>query len=49
MDPVRHDYRYQLRYAGEQKVGMKVHGLLCLAGADRGAVSDGQEVSSELC
>ena len=31
MDPVRHDYRYQLCYAGKQKVGMKSLCILCLA------------------
>ena len=37
MQPVRHNYRYQLGYAGKQKVGMKCSCILCLVifGKDR--------------
>ena len=40
VDPVRHDYRYQLRYAGEQKVGMKGLCILCLAVSETETVFD---------
>ena len=40
MDPVRHDYRYQLRFAGEQKVGMKGLCILCLAVSETETVFD---------
>ena len=40
MDPVRHDYRYQLCYAGKQKVGMKSFSVLCLAASETETVFD---------
>ena len=40
MDPVRHDYRYQLSYASEQKVGMKGLCILCLAVSETETVFD---------
>ena len=40
MQPVRHDYRYQLGYAGKQKVGMKCFRILCLAASETETVFD---------
>ena len=40
MNPVRHDYRYQLGNAGKQKVGMKCLGVLCLAISEAETVFD---------
>jgi len=40
VNPVRHDYRYQLGYAGQQKVGMKSFGILCLAVSETETVFD---------
>ena len=40
MEPVRHNYRYQLGYAGKQKVGMECPGILCLAVSETEAVFD---------
>ena len=40
MNPVRHDYRYQLSYASKQKVGMECFSILCLAISEAEAVFD---------
>ena len=49
MDPVRHNYRYQLSYAGKQKVGMKSLCILCLTVSETETVFDVIDGALDRC
>ena len=49
MDPVRHNYRYQLGYAGKQKVGMKSLCILRLTFSETVTVLDVIDGTLDRC
>ena len=49
VDPVRHNYRYQLGYAGKQKVGMKSLCILRLAFSETETVLDVIDGALDRC